>query len=185
MYIVPGQILDRRRNGLSGFSNLACVAPLPHRSRLAWFEEHQGEVSAIPGPLADGVLLVSKPKGIYKPGDPPYTLSIRINQDSLLRRSIVWGQPAAGDVAAHWSNRLTAFDCHASAAPLSGTTGREGPPTQGAPRIRVSGSRLLPQRRQVCVVGGGPPCGRSVGPERSRGGRGSTSPSAAFSHFGQ
>jgi hypothetical protein len=34
-----------------------------HRRRLAWFEEHQGEVSAIPGPLEDGLILVSKPKG--------------------------------------------------------------------------------------------------------------------------
>ena len=53
-----------------------------HRRRLAWFEEHQGDVSAIPGPLADGLLLVSKPKGIYKPGDLEYALSIRINLDS-------------------------------------------------------------------------------------------------------
>ncbi len=53
-----------------------------HRRRLGWFEEHQGEVSGIPGPLADGLLLVSKPKGIYKPSDLPYALSIRINLDS-------------------------------------------------------------------------------------------------------
>ena len=49
---------------------VARISP-EHRRRLAWFEEHQGEVSAIPGPLADGLLLVSKPKGIYKPGDLP------------------------------------------------------------------------------------------------------------------
>ena len=55
---------------------------LAHRRRLAWFEEHQGEVSAFPGPLANGLLLVSKPKGIYKPGNLPYALSIRINLDS-------------------------------------------------------------------------------------------------------
>lgn len=53
-----------------------------HRRRLAWFEEHQGDVSAIPGPLADGLLLVSNPKGIYKPGGLPYAVSIRINLDS-------------------------------------------------------------------------------------------------------
>ncbi len=53
-----------------------------HRRRLDWFEEHQGDVSGIPGPLADGLLLVSKPKGIYKPSDLPYALSIRINLDS-------------------------------------------------------------------------------------------------------
>ena len=32
--------------------------------------------------LEDGQLLVSKPKGIYKPADLPYALSIRINLDS-------------------------------------------------------------------------------------------------------
>jgi hypothetical protein len=51
-----------------------------HQRRLAWFEEHQGEVSGIPGPLADGLLLVSKPKGIYKPGDLPYALSADPNR---------------------------------------------------------------------------------------------------------
>ena len=30
-----------------------------HRRRLAWFEEHQGEVSPIPGPLPDGLLLIT------------------------------------------------------------------------------------------------------------------------------
>ena len=53
---------------------IARISP-EHRRRLAWFEEHQGEVSASPGPLAGGLLLVSKPKGIYKPGDLPYALS--------------------------------------------------------------------------------------------------------------
>lgn len=60
---------------------IARITP-EHRRRLAWFEEHQGEVSPIPGPLEDGLLLVSKPKGIYKPGDLEYALSIRINLDS-------------------------------------------------------------------------------------------------------
>ena len=60
---------------------IARISP-EHRRRLAWFEEHQGEVSASPGPLAGGLLLVSKPKGIYKPGDLPYALSIKINLDS-------------------------------------------------------------------------------------------------------
>ena len=60
---------------------IARISP-EHRRRLAWFEEHQGEVSVFPGPLAGGLLLVSKPKGIYKPGDLPYALSIKINLDS-------------------------------------------------------------------------------------------------------
>jgi len=53
-----------------------------HRRRLEWFEEHQGEVSQIPGPLAGGQHLVSKPKGIYKPSGLPYALSIRVNLGS-------------------------------------------------------------------------------------------------------
>lgn len=60
---------------------IARISP-EHQRRLAWFEKHEGQVSVIPGPLGDGLLLVSKPKGIYKPGDLPYALSIRINLDS-------------------------------------------------------------------------------------------------------
>ena len=67
-----------------------------HRRRLAWFEEHQGEVSPIPGPLPDGLLLVSKPKGIYKPGDLPYALSIRINLDSPYADGVPVPTPGGG-----------------------------------------------------------------------------------------
>jgi putative restriction endonuclease len=67
-----------------------------HRRRLAWFEEHQGEVSAIPGPLAGGLLLVSQPKGIYKPGDLPYALSIRINLDSPYPDGVPVETPGGG-----------------------------------------------------------------------------------------
>jgi putative restriction endonuclease len=67
-----------------------------HRRRLAWFEEHQGEVSAIPGPLEDGLLLVSKPKGIYKPADLPYALSIRINLGSPYADGLPVPTPGGG-----------------------------------------------------------------------------------------
>ena len=60
---------------------IARISP-EHRRRLAWFEEHQGKVSAAPPPLAGGLLLASKVKGIYKPSDLPYALSIRINKDA-------------------------------------------------------------------------------------------------------
>jgi hypothetical protein len=53
-----------------------------HQRRLAWFEEYQGEMSWFPEPLADGSLLAGKAKGIYKPADLPYALSIRINLGS-------------------------------------------------------------------------------------------------------
>src|ERR1035441_9234724 len=67
-----------------------------HRRRLAWFEEHQGEVSASPGPLPGGLLLVSKPKRIYKPGDLPYALSIKINLDSPYEDGVPVPTPGGG-----------------------------------------------------------------------------------------
>jgi hypothetical protein len=74
---------------------IARISP-EHKRRLAWFEEHQGEVSASPGPLPDGLLLVSKPKGIYKPGDLPYALSIKINQDSPYEDGMPVTTPGGG-----------------------------------------------------------------------------------------
>jgi hypothetical protein len=45
-----------------------------HRIRLEWFEQHRGEVTGFPGPLADDLLLSGKAKGIYKPKDlEPYS----------------------------------------------------------------------------------------------------------------
>lgn len=73
---------------------IARISP-EHRRRLAWFEEYQGEVSPIPGPLPDGQLLVSKPKGIYKPGDLPYALSVRINLGSPYADGVPVLTPAA------------------------------------------------------------------------------------------
>jgi len=77
-------------------SELIARISLAHRRRLAWFEEHQGEVSAFPGPLANGLLLVSKPKGIYKPGNLAYALSIRINLDSLYADGVPVPTPGGG-----------------------------------------------------------------------------------------
>ena len=74
---------------------IARISPA-HRQRLAWFEDHEGETSGIPGPLEDGQLLVSKPKGIYKPADLPYALSIRINLDSLYPDGIPEPAPGGG-----------------------------------------------------------------------------------------
>jgi hypothetical protein len=45
-------------------SELSARISPSHRRRLAWLEEHQGEVSPFPGPLPPtNLLLVSKPKG--------------------------------------------------------------------------------------------------------------------------
>ena len=77
-------------------SELIARISLPHRRRLAWFEEHQGEVSAFPEPLPNGLLLVSKPKGIYKPGNLAYALSIRINLDSPYADGVPVPTPGGG-----------------------------------------------------------------------------------------
>jgi hypothetical protein len=74
---------------------IARISP-EHRRRLAWFEENQGEVSASPGPLRGGLLLVSKPKGIYKPVDLPYALSIKINLDSPYEDGVPMPTPGGG-----------------------------------------------------------------------------------------
>jgi putative restriction endonuclease len=74
---------------------IARISP-SHRRRLAWFEEHQGEVSPFPEPLANGLLLVSKPKGIYKPGNLTYALSIRINLDSPYADGVPVPTPGGG-----------------------------------------------------------------------------------------
>jgi putative restriction endonuclease len=74
---------------------IARITPA-HRRRLAWFEEHQDEVTPIPEPLSGGLLLVSKPKGIYKPVDLPYALSIRINLDSPYEDGVPVSTPGDG-----------------------------------------------------------------------------------------
>ena len=49
---------------------IARISP-EHRDRLAWFEEHQGEVLPAPGGRLMGRPRVSPAKGIYKPADLP------------------------------------------------------------------------------------------------------------------
>jgi hypothetical protein len=67
-----------------------------HRRRLAWFEEHQGEVSPAPGLLPGGLRLVSAPKGIYKPVDLPYALSIKIKLGSPYADGVPVPTPGGG-----------------------------------------------------------------------------------------
>ncbi|MFD0732291.1 HNH endonuclease [Planotetraspora mira] len=50
-----------------------------HQRRLSWFVDHAGAITPFPGRMDDGSFLVSAPKGIYKPADLEYALSIRIN----------------------------------------------------------------------------------------------------------
>jgi hypothetical protein len=87
-------------------SSVASRVSPEHRQRLAWFEEHEGEVSPFPAPLRNGLLLATRAKGIYKPRDLPYALSVRINLDSpypdgkVLRRA-----DGSWSLAYHQENR--------------------------------------------------------------------------------
>ena len=78
-------------------SELIARISVAHRSRLAWFEEHQGDVSAFPEPLPpNDLLLVSKRREIYKPGNLAYALSIRINLDSPYADGVPVPTPGGG-----------------------------------------------------------------------------------------
>ena len=56
------------------FQNL----PERHQLGLRWFESNSGLVQHFPAALDQGQLLATKAKGIYKPADSNYALSIRI-----------------------------------------------------------------------------------------------------------
>jgi putative restriction endonuclease len=51
--------------------------PDRHRRALEWFDDHAGQEVPWPGQLADGTLLASKAKGIYKPEWSRCALSVR------------------------------------------------------------------------------------------------------------
>src|SRR5689334_13852670 len=75
---------------------IARITP-SHKDRLAWFEEHQGELSPFPGPLPPRkLLLVSRKREIYKPGNLVYALSIRINLDSPYADGVPVPTPGGG-----------------------------------------------------------------------------------------
>ena len=71
-----------------------------HEQRLMWFHERNGQVVTWPGEDDQGRLLVTRAKGIYKPSDLSYALSVRIMLKSPY---------ADGDVVSHgdgaWSVR--------------------------------------------------------------------------------
>ena len=50
-----------------------------HQQRLDWFADRAGQTTFYPAPLEDGSYVVTRPKGIYKPADLEYALSVRIN----------------------------------------------------------------------------------------------------------
>jgi hypothetical protein len=49
-----------------------------HRRRLEWFRDHAGHVVPFPQPVPGAGLLATRAKGIYKPADLPYALSVRV-----------------------------------------------------------------------------------------------------------
>ena len=53
-----------------------------HLGRLAWFDEHAGQVVPWPQPLPGERHLATRAKGIYKPDGWDYALSIKILPDS-------------------------------------------------------------------------------------------------------
>lgn len=56
--------------------------PLRHREALLWFRSNAGQRAGWPQPLADGTLVASRAKGIYKPQWSKYALSVRQNLGS-------------------------------------------------------------------------------------------------------
>lgn len=62
--------------------SLAARIDSGHRQRLAWFEDHRGEIWPFPPPLEDELRLAARAKGIYKPKELDHAVSIRINVGS-------------------------------------------------------------------------------------------------------
>lgn len=67
--------------------------PEEHARLLSWFLERAGTQTRYPDPLEDGSLLVSRPKGIYKPKGWDHALSVRINLDSRYQDGDVHYRP--------------------------------------------------------------------------------------------
>jgi putative restriction endonuclease len=74
---------------------IARISP-EHRRRLAWFEEHQGEVSPAPAPLEGDLILVHPVNGIYKPAGLPYAVSIKIKINSPYADGVPVPTPGGG-----------------------------------------------------------------------------------------
>jgi putative restriction endonuclease len=56
---------------------LPTVSTAEHRARLAWFAEHKGDVRPLVELAVDGMQLANRPKGIFKPADLQFALSVR------------------------------------------------------------------------------------------------------------
>ena len=74
---------------------IARISP-EHRDRLAWFEEYQGDILPAPGGRLMGGPLVSPAKGIFKPADLPYALSIKVMLNSPYKDGVPVPTPGGG-----------------------------------------------------------------------------------------
>jgi putative restriction endonuclease len=63
------------------FEHLISGLPEQHRQTLQWFIDHAGQVTRWPEPIAPGLFLATRAKGIYKPQWSKYALSVRQNLD--------------------------------------------------------------------------------------------------------
>lgn len=54
---------------------------IEHQAQLEWFRERTGQIVSWPDKKSEGMLLVKKAKGIYKPAGSSLPVSIRISQD--------------------------------------------------------------------------------------------------------
>ena len=101
-----------------------------HRAALNWFHNHRGEEQGWPEPLPDGTLLVTKPKGIYKPKWTRYALSVRQSltgeypdRDPEVREDGTWSyeyfqeNPDPGQRDSHFTN-LGLVDCMKDDVPI-------------------------------------------------------------------
>ena len=68
-------------NEMNSYSELTKNLSSDHRNRLNWFYEKRNTI--IPWPTSDNFYLATKAKGIYKPKNFKYVLSIRENINSL------------------------------------------------------------------------------------------------------
>lgn len=62
---------------MSSFDTLTKQLPHRHQRALRWFRDAAGQTVSWLNPMADGTLLVTRAKGIYKPAWSEYALSIR------------------------------------------------------------------------------------------------------------
>jgi putative restriction endonuclease len=66
---------------MSSLRELLTTLEERHQRALEWFDDNSGRIVGWPGQLADGTLLASKAKGIYKPAWSKYAISIRQSLD--------------------------------------------------------------------------------------------------------